>query len=134
MSKKKRFAQLRDADLVSRAKAIQAGMTGNPVYQLHNERGTVPMEILFEILRSLGRIEGEFVEIRKLSERVAKLIALAVSLAKSLENHAEGRRGLPGAHRRSTGSQPDPRRRTGMTPLLSEEGWPRHPKNAAKQP
>jgi len=26
-----------------------------------------------EVLRSLGRIEGEFVELRKLSERVSKL-------------------------------------------------------------
>jgi hypothetical protein len=31
------------------------------------------MNILQEILRSLGRIEGELTEIRKLSERVSKL-------------------------------------------------------------
>ncbi len=31
------------------------------------------MEILDEILMTLGRIEGELIEIRKLSERVAKL-------------------------------------------------------------
>jgi len=30
-------------------------------------------EVLHEILRALGRIEGELVEIRKLSERVSKL-------------------------------------------------------------
>ena len=31
------------------------------------------MDIFYEILRALGRIEGELVEIRKLSERVAVL-------------------------------------------------------------
>ena len=31
------------------------------------------MDIFCEILRALGRIEGELVEIRKLSERVAAL-------------------------------------------------------------
>ena len=31
------------------------------------------MDIFYEILRALGRIEGELVEIRKLSERVAAL-------------------------------------------------------------
>ena len=34
------------------------------------------MEGYAEILRSLGRIEGELVEIRKLSERVSKLEVL----------------------------------------------------------
>jgi hypothetical protein len=33
------------------------------------------MDTLNEILRTLGRIEGELVEIRKLSERVTKLEA-----------------------------------------------------------
>ena len=33
------------------------------------------MDTLNEILRALGRIEGEIVEIRKLSERVTKLEA-----------------------------------------------------------
>ena len=33
------------------------------------------MDTLNEILRALGRIEGELVEIRKLSERVAQLEA-----------------------------------------------------------
>jgi hypothetical protein len=33
------------------------------------------MDTLNEILRTLGRIEGELVEIRKLSERVRKLEA-----------------------------------------------------------
>ena len=31
------------------------------------------MDILHEILRALGRIEGELIEIRKLSERVSAL-------------------------------------------------------------
>ena len=34
------------------------------------------MDTLNEILRALGRIEGELIEIRKLSERVNKLEAL----------------------------------------------------------
>ena len=34
------------------------------------------MDTLNEILRALGRIEGELVEIRKLSERVSKLEVL----------------------------------------------------------
>jgi hypothetical protein len=33
------------------------------------------MDTLNEILRALGRIEGELIEIRKLSERVTKLEA-----------------------------------------------------------
>ena len=33
------------------------------------------MDVLDEIFRALGRIEGELVEIRKLSERVSKLEA-----------------------------------------------------------
>ena len=31
------------------------------------------MDIYYEILRALGRIEGELIEIRKLSERVSAL-------------------------------------------------------------
>ena len=32
-----------------------------------------PMDRFGEILRALGRIEGEFIEIRKLSERISRL-------------------------------------------------------------
>jgi hypothetical protein len=32
-------------------------------------------EVLNKVLRALGRIEGEFVEVRKLSERVSRLEA-----------------------------------------------------------
>ena len=40
------------------------------------------MDAYKEILRALGRIEGEFVEIRKLSERVRRLeIWVAVTMA-----------------------------------------------------
>ena len=40
------------------------------------------MDAYKEILRALGRIEGEFVEIRKLSERVRRLeIWVAVVMA-----------------------------------------------------
>ena len=38
-------------------------------------KGKNTMDTLNEILRALGRIEGELVEIRKLSERVTKLEA-----------------------------------------------------------
>jgi len=42
----------------------------------HFLREETAMETYEEILRALGRIEGELVEIRKLSERVTKLEVL----------------------------------------------------------
>ena len=44
------------------------------------------MNVLNEILRALGRIEGELVEIRKLSERVTKLAAGVVGSENSFDN------------------------------------------------
>jgi hypothetical protein len=51
-------------------------------HQNNFKKGRWRMDAYKEILRALGRIEGEFVEIRKLSERVRRLeIWVAVVMA-----------------------------------------------------
>jgi len=59
----------------ARAKRKRDSAKPQSIARSHQRKEKNTMDILNEILRALGRIEGELVEIRKLSERVTKLEA-----------------------------------------------------------
>ena len=92
------YTNMTDADVAARAMAVQTGIAGNSNFQdvrgdltaLKTDidsfatqtpeplercarRKEVTMDTYDEILRALGRIEGQLIEIAKLSERVSRL-------------------------------------------------------------